>query len=163
MALAAEQTDAESKLRELFEHFTNVFPKKALWEERDFKAGAKYGLTTIKPFLAGEASAAQILPMTYQQNPVLSVKKYAKDEAIDAGAKLVKDLYGPTLKKCLDVVYGVRRGLAFSSDSHGAKAIAHFEDAGVPMRAELTISVWSENSDTSPLAVYVNIIKQRKS
>jgi hypothetical protein len=55
-----ERSDDESKLKLFFEHFVNVFPKKSLWNERDLKAGAKYGLTTIKPLLTKEAKVAQI-------------------------------------------------------------------------------------------------------
>jgi hypothetical protein len=167
MALAAEHAEfdrkegAESNLRLFFEHFVNVFPKTQLWNSRDFKAGAKYGLTTIKPFLAKEQKLAQVLPMTYQVNPVLTVKKYSADEASAAAEQLVKDVYGPHLKKTLDVTYGLRKGLKFEKDSHGASALVEFEDAGEPMRAKLTISVWSDNSGESELAIYVNISRRK--
>lgn len=170
MALAAEHAEfdrkdngagAESKLRQFFEHFTNVFTKKQLWNERDFKAGAKYGLTTIKPFLAKETKTAQILPMAYQVNPVLSVEEFDADVALDSAEKLLRKHYGPLLKVTLDTVYGVREPAKLEKDSHGVSAIVDFEDAGALMRAKLTISVWNEKMPKSPLAIYVNISRRK--
>jgi hypothetical protein len=160
--IAAEQVEDSSKLREFFEHFTNVFPKKQLWDAGSFKAGVKHGLSMIKPFLTGETKIAQILPMQYQLNPILTVKKFGEDEIDEAAEKLVKDVYGPHLKVCVDVVYGVRGSLKYYSDSHGAKAVVEFEDSGKLLKAELVVSTWSENSDKSELAIYVNISKVKK-
>jgi hypothetical protein len=166
VAIAAEhaefdRSEDESKLKLFFEHFINVFPKKSLWNERDLKAGAKYGLTTIKPLLTKEAKVAQILPMSYQVNPVMTEKKFSADESAEKASSLVRDIYGPHLKKTLDVVYGLRKGMKFEKDSHGASTIVEFEDAGIPMVARLTISVWNEKATESELYIYVNISRRK--
>lgn len=166
VAIAAEhaefdRSEDESKLKLFFEHFINVFPKKAMWSERDFKAGAKYGLTTIKPFLAKEAKTAQVLPMTYQVNPVLTNEKFSAADSSEKAVKLMRDTYGPHLKKTLDAIYGVRKGMTFEKDSHSASTYVDFEDAGAPMTARITISTWSDKAAESELCIYVNISRRK--
>lgn len=167
VAIAAEHAEFdsagdESKLRLFFEHFVNVFPnKKSLWNEQSLKAGAKYGLTTIKPFLAKEQKIAQVLPMTYQVNPVLTNEKFSVADSTEKAVKLMRDLYGPHLKKTLDAIYGVRKGMTFEKDSHGASTYVEFEDAGVPMIARITISVWSDKAAESELCIYVNVSRRK--
>jgi hypothetical protein len=158
-----EQVHEESKLREFFEHFINVFPKFRLWNVKDLKAGAKYGLTTIKPFLAGDTNQAQVLPMAYQVNPVLTVEKFPHSETHTQAKKLVRETYGPHLKKTLDAVYGLRSSLRpiETKDEYGA--VVEFEDAGKPMRATLKITEWSEHGDETELVIYVTINNRRTS